>query len=266
MVLYFSGTGNTRFAAEGIARLTGDKLCSMKELIRTGRHQKFRSDRPFVICAPIYAWRFPRIVESFIRRSDFSGSRKFYFVATCDSQTGGAEKYLKRLCFIKHMQFGGMASVAMPENYIAMYDAPSAEEKEKIFSHAYREITDIAALITEGRKLYDVRRSFLGRALTTIANPAFYSFLVSTKPFHVTNACTGCGKCVKGCIFKSISLKDGKPVWNGKCTHCMACINGCPAKAIEYGSATEGRDRYFNTLTFEEYEKLHGSKDLHDKK
>ena len=64
------------------------------------------------------------------------------------------------------------------------------------------------------------------------------------RAFRTTDACDGCGKCVRDCPLNDIELRDGRPVWLGRCTHCMACITGCPKEAIEYGKRSVGRPRY----------------------
>lgn len=250
MVLYFSGTGNTRYVAEGIAAFTDDEARSMNELIKTRTHKRFHSEKSYVICAPIYAWRFPRIVESFIRKSDFWGSDSFYFVATCDSQTGNAGRYLKKLCEDKGVKYCGFSSVTMPENYIAMYDAPSEEGKSEILDRAYGEIKSIAESISAGERLIDERSMPFGGAATAAVNPVFYSFFVSADKFYATDKCVSCGKCAEVCPLNNIALRDGKPQWYTRCTHCMACINRCPVQAIEYGKNTVGKARYFNGEKF----------------
>ena len=244
MVLYFSGTGNSRYAAEAIAELIGDETADMKAMIRKGTHKRLYSEKPYVICAPIYAWRFPRIVESFIKKSDFWGSREIYFVATCYSQTGTAGLPLKRIADQKGLKFMGFSSVAMPENYIVMFDAPTPEEEEKIFPAADREIASIAKRIRAGKRIFNRRVMLLGFSCTVIGNPLFYSFIVKSEKFRLTDACTGCGKCAAVCPMKCIKMRGGRPVWTKKCTHCMACINQCPALAIEYGKSTVDRARY----------------------
>lgn len=250
MILYFSGTGNTRYAARGLAKLLGDEAVSMNSLIRTRTHKRFYSERPYVICAPIYAWRFPRIVESFIRRSDFWGSDRFYFVATCDSQTGGAAYFLKKICEEKSVRFCGFSSVAMPENYIVMYDAPSGEEQDEILSVADEEIKSVAQRIREGELISDSRKMPFAGIASRVLNPFFYSFFVGDRKFRADSSCVSCGKCTEVCPFNNISLKDGRPVWNSRCTHCMACICVCPVTAIEYGGKTEGKERYINLREF----------------
>ena len=46
--------------------------------------------------------------------------------------------------------------------------------------------------------------------------------------------CTGCGNCVRVCIYNAISLEDGKAVVNELCQGCGLCREVCPTKAIYY--------------------------------
>ena len=82
------------------------------------------------------------------------------------------------------------------------------------------------------------------RFMSGPVNPIFYRFFVKADAFQVSDACTGCGQCVRNCPMNNISLRDRKPVWGRECTHCMACICYCPAKAIEYGKKSIGKPRY----------------------
>jgi ferredoxin/flavodoxin len=50
--------------------------------------------------------------------------------------------------------------------------------------------------------------------------------------FSVTDACKGCGTCVKVCPAQNIDLVDGKPVWLHHCENCAACYHWCPSRAI----------------------------------
>ena len=86
-------------------------------------------------------------------------------------------------------------------------------------------------------KLYD-------RVMSGPVNPIFYGCFVKDRAFTVSDACIGCGQCVRLCPTNNITLREGKPVWGGDCTHCMACICRCPAEAIEYGRKSIGKPRY----------------------
>ena len=55
MILFFSGTGNSKFVAETIAADTGDERVSLNEVLKKGVKPAFHSEKPFVLVAPIYA-------------------------------------------------------------------------------------------------------------------------------------------------------------------------------------------------------------------
>jgi ferredoxin len=246
MILYFSGTGNSRYAAQAIGTVTGDKIVSLNELLKSGSKEALQSDEPFVFVCPTYAWRLPKIVEDFIRATRFSGSAKAYFVLTCGSETGNAVHYAKKICHQKGFDFLGLATVIMPENYIAMFATPDKTQADEIIQKAAPQILAIAERIQNGQPLPEEKITAGGRFRSTIMNPLFYLACVSAKGFHSTAACTGCGKCVKLCSLNNIGIRDGKPYWGQNCTHCMACICGCPSEAIEYKSKSKGKPRYYN--------------------
>ena len=244
MILYFSGTGNSRHAARRIAGVTGDDAFDLFDRIRRGDCAPMRSTRPWVLVTPTYAWRIPRIVEAWLRRTELTGSREIYFVLTCGDSTGNAGRYAKRLAADKGMAFRGCAAVVMPENYIALFDAPDEARAREIVAAADAPIREIAESIAAGKSLPAARPSLLGRLCSGPVNPLFYRLIVRDRKFRIAGNCNACGRCAARCPTDNIALTEGRPRWKGNCTHCMACICGCPQAAIEYGRASLGKPRY----------------------
>ena len=118
MILYFSGTGNSRFVAQKIGSVTGDQIISINERLKQGNTEPLRSNSPFVFVCPTYAWRIPRIVENYITKVAFSGTKKVYFFLTCGTHTLNAVRYVKKLCRNKGFDLLGFDEILMPENYI----------------------------------------------------------------------------------------------------------------------------------------------------
>ncbi len=243
MILYFTGTGNSKFAADYIGSVTGETPVSINEYMKKGERPEFTSELPYIIAAPVYAWRLPHVVEAFLRECSFDGSRDMYFVLTCGDSIGNAGAYAETLCREKGLNYRGMADVAMPENYITMFSAPTEEEEPLIMEKARRRLKSVAETIARRDDL--TQKSPKAKALSAIVNPVFYKFFVHDRPFLAEESCTGCGFCERVCPLNNIKLKDGKPVWGGDCTQCMACICGCPAEAIEYGKKSVGKRRYW---------------------
>lgn len=244
MILYFSGTGNSRYFAQRTAEVLGGQLLSMNDRIKAGDTSPVKTDERLVIVTPTYAWRIPRLVEHWLRRTEFPGAKRAWFVMTCGSEIGNAAKYNHAFCRDKQLTYMGTAQIIMPENYIAMFNAPQAEEARQIVAKAEPDIDRAASAIAANQAFPPPRGNLYDRFMSGPVNPIFYSFCVKAKAFAAGNACTGCGQCAKLCPTNNITIQNGRPVWGGDCTHCMACICHCPAEAIEYGKRSVGKPRY----------------------
>lgn len=128
MVLYFSGTGNSRYVAQRTAEVLGGQLLSMNDRIKAGDTSPVKTDGRLVIVTPAYAWRIPRMVENWLRQTEFPGAKQAWFVMTCGSEIGNAAKCNRTICEEKQLTYMGTAQIVMPENYIAMFNTPQAEE------------------------------------------------------------------------------------------------------------------------------------------
>lgn len=244
MIYYYSGTGNSRYVAERISAAIHDDCENLFERLRTNDCSPVRSERPLVFVTPTYAWQLPHIVRDWITRVKFEGCKEAYFVLTCGDEIGNAEKYLRRLCAKTGLSYKGCAEIIMPENYIAMFDAPDESASRQIIRNADPVIDKVAEQIIAGSALPPNPVGMADRFKSSMVNAVFYPMFVHAKKFHADDRCVGCGKCVKSCVMNNIALIDKKPVWKDHCTHCMACICGCPTHAIEYGRASLGKPRY----------------------
>lgn len=244
MILYFTGTGNSAFAAAVAADVLDDIAVDISKVVGTGQKARLESEKPWVICCPTYCWQIPTVLRDWISASEFNGSKDFYFIMTCGGDIGNAEKYLADLCGKKQFRYRGCVPVKMPENYIAMFDTPSEERATEIIEAAKPVIRRAAQTIRRGVNLPKVPVNAVGKVYSSAVNLAFYPLAVKDKKFAAGDKCVSCGKCAEICPMNNITLENGRPKWNGKCTHCMACISKCPAEAIEYGKVSRGKRRY----------------------
>ncbi len=244
MILYFTGTGNSRYIAQVIAENLKDETIDVAKLIKNGKTGEFYSEKPYVFVAPTYAWRMPKIFKEWIKKCSFNGNKNAYFVLTCGGEIGAAGNYCEKFLLKEGFIYKGTAQVVMPENYLIMFD-PTPEEKDaEIYKFASEYTIKLCEKIEKGQAFNRVKIPFIGYLQSGIVNSSFYTFYIGAKKFYSTDACISCGKCVENCMTNNITLKDGKPVWGKNCTHCMSCICKCPAEAIEYGKNTKGRRRY----------------------
>ncbi len=244
MIVYFTGTGNSRYCAQKLAADTGDALTDAARLIKEGTPAELRSDRPWVFVSPTYGWQIPRVFADFIRQGSFTGSRAAYFVMSCGSEIGDAGSRLQALCQELGFEYRGVLEVVMPENYVAMFPVPDAAEARQIIESAKPALDMGAKCVLEDRPFPTRTAGLVDKLKTGPVNALFYAFSITAKPFYVTDACVGCGKCVRDCPTNNVELLHGKPVWGANCVHCMACICLCPKAAVEYGKKSLGKPRY----------------------
>lgn len=247
MILYFSGTGNSRYIARKIAQELSDELISLNQLIKEEKTDDLIStNKPFIFVCPTYAWRLPIVVTDFIKKAKFLGNKKVYFIMTCGGDTAKSINYIKKLCEYKDWQLKGMAEIKMPENYIALFPTPDKETSKQIIKEADKQIYKIISDINNENEFEIITPSGLGGTIKSgITNIVFYKMIINAKGFNYTDKCIGCGKCVELCPLNNINLKNQKPDWGNNCTHCMACICGCPTEAIEYKNNTQNKERYY---------------------
>lgn len=64
--------------------------------------------------------------------------------------------------------------------------------------------------------------------------------------FAVSEACIGCGQCVRLCPRGNIRMEDKRPVIGTDCIQCLGCLQYCPTEAISLGAVTDRREHYHN--------------------
>lgn len=246
MILYFSATGNTEYIAQELAKRLDDECVNLLERIKNDDHSVLHSDKPFIICAPVYVCEMPRFMSKYLKKQEFTGSKDVYFIFTSGGYCGISGQLAKSMFRKKKMNYRGHAEFKMPRNYVAndSYPMLSREEIEGRILESYEKIDSVVTDIKAGNKL-KARHIFLFETIITLPfNPVWCKYKLLSKEFYSTDKCIGCGKCAKLCPLNNIVLEDKKPVWKDHCTHCMACIGNCPTQAIEYGTITQGKEQY----------------------
>lgn len=93
MIFYFSGTGNSAWAARQLARLTSDEaydITNLKEL------PDMEETKQIGFVFPVYAWGAPQIMADFAKK--LPKSRAFTFgVCTCGGDAGLTMKQFSKL-------------------------------------------------------------------------------------------------------------------------------------------------------------------------
>ena len=235
MIYYFSGTGNSRWAAQQIAARLHD---TAQDISKLRQLPDLTHESQIGLVFPIYAWGAPEPVLSFVKK--LPKTQVFTFaVCTCGEEAGYAMKKLSDL-----YPFRSSYSLVMPNNYIIGADVDDAQTIRKKIQDARSAIQALTDEVAQRQAIYRVQEGKHAGLKSGLVNFGFNRFARSTKAFYATDRCNGCGLCAQNCPASTITMTNGKPVWGKMCYQCLGCINACPQRAIEYGKSTQKHGRY----------------------
>ncbi len=225
-IFYFTGTGNSLFAAQKIAEKTDAKLVSIPQAI--GERREY-SDDCIGFVYPQYANSLPKMVRRFVLSNKFA-AEYFFAVDLYSFIHIGA---LGELAGLIPLNYG--AYLKTPCNFTVLMNPPKNPQ---------------AVLATAEGKLAEMAGDILGRKSKPIkprtgeGNATKY---FGEAKFKVTDQCTRCGTCASVCPAHNIVIEKGVMFGNA-CENCFACVNLCPAHAIYSSRAVLRRRQYRNPV------------------
>lgn len=271
MILYFSGTGNSKWAAKTLALETGDTLVSIPEVINSDCSFTIEKDEHVGFIFPIHGWRVPNIVKEFLTKltiktlgEDTSHVKHYCFcLVTAGDSIGKAmerfQQQLKSVTVNDALSLKAVCSLIMPESYVGLpgMDVDTKEkelEKKELASKQLKEFSKILKQRphTDSNQIWGWNQLIRGPIPSFFSGPVggfFERFLITDKHFHVdSHRCVKCGICANVCPVDDIKGGLGyEPEWlhNGKCLTCFSCYHHCPHHAIEFGKRTQKKGQYF---------------------
>ena len=244
MIIYFTGTGNSLFAAKSLLD-ENERLVSMAELMKSNEYTiELEENERLGLIFPVYYYTVPSIVKEFLEKVVIKNADYVYSVITCGGGTAKASVVLKKILEGKGIKLSYFMELLMPDNSMLFYQIPSVEMSHERLDKA-------------SDKLKTIKEDIRDRKTTSIGDFKGVSAIMGaasnlssgTKKFYAEDTCIGCGLCERNCPQQVIKLENKKPVWTKEnCCKCSACINRCPVKAIQYGKGTKKRNRYVNPL------------------
>ena len=248
MIFYFSGTGNTKWAASKLASATHEDLISIAPYMRADDSSHTLAE-PFILkenerlgfVFPVHGWRVPKLVREFIGKmkvqraepdaeeksasaeskalSDAAGNRPFaYSVCTAGDSIGLTIENLNEvisqnpsLQALGITEVSSSYSLIMPESYVGL-PFMDVDPKEKEIWKKSKSAQKLAVICEE---IFD-RKEGVNRLVkgpipwffTKVVGGFFENVLITDKRFHVE--------------------KD-------KCVKCGICANVCPVGDIKGG-------------------------------
>ena len=239
LALYFSGTGNTKYAVERFC-LEATRLGVDCEAISIEDFDALKAcDADTVLVAyPIHSSDIPLILKQFITKNQviFRGKNLITLATQWKfSGDGGAlaARYIRG--YKKHI---ASLHINLPSNVsdwrIARLLQSDAKEAGKMATQANVKIQRSVAKIVAGEKVAEGQGK-LAFLAGYFGQRAYFSKIerrMRDKLEIDDGLCVKCGKCVELCPANNIEAGNGKITAKDKCTLCYRCINICPTKAI----------------------------------
>lgn len=250
MIFYFSGTGNSYYAARELSKRTREEIVDIADAMENKEFEYFfRPGEKAGFVFPVYFYGIPTIVAEFIDEISLklNDHTYLYAVMTCGGSISGADQLFRKRLQKNGYSMSACFELPMVDNYMLMYELSSPSDQKIKLEKADQKLLEIANKI-ESEDKAGYTSSVLGKITTQVIYP-FYEVGRKTAKFSADERCTSCGLCEMNCPENAIVLQEGRPIWvKEKCVHCLACINACPVEAIQYGKRTKKRRRYLNPI------------------
>lgn len=243
VILYFSGTGNTHWAAREIAGSLSEQGWDARavsiEMVRDKElHSIVDEVDILVIGYPIYGSDTPEPIKELIDRLPLGNGKPAMIFCTQWKFSGDGAMVAGRelrqkgygIRWTLHLKMPNNVCVtAMPLPYTANFDkhAPTLDRARK-------RIDKLIDRLVHDRSYRWPSCRAMG-ALQRVPYRLLYDRFRDA-PSLEDARCTGCGRCARNCPAGNISMEHGLACFADKCVMCLRCYNFCPTMAIKvYG-------------------------------
>lgn len=235
-VALFSGTGGTeRVARRLTGLLTADGHHVQAIPLRTGEPTACEPHDRLVVLFAVHAMNAPEPVYEWLDALPQASGTP----AAVLSVSGGGEVSPNTACrmgCIRRLERKGYRvdyddMLIMPSNWIVATREPLARMLLDVMPQRLARITgDWGAGIEKRRS-----PGFFDRILSRFGLLEQHMAHHFGRRIRVTDACTGCGRCMAVCPHGNIRMAEKRPVFADRCLMCLGCLYACPAKALRPG-------------------------------
>ncbi len=267
MIYYFTGTGNSLWAARKLAEQLGERA---ENLVHYKDKKLVCNDDVIGVVCPTYMANLPWFVKKVFLNAELNPNAYTFLVAT--SNNGKAQMSpgcMDSLLVRNGTSLMGYFDLRMPGNCMES----SAKENEQRLAAAPQAVAEIGQKIMArtvnykssgkaaedgvvekssfyakksdskspfmggmGKQLLEKMKNYRSEGNDTERASSYGGglaamFQMPALTFDVTEACNGCGVCESICPMQNITIADGMAVHTDTCAACYACFHWCPKHA-----------------------------------
>lgn len=238
VIYIFTGTGNTRCAAEFIAQALGGY--DIEATVWEARIPFSNAPDPngfdaAVFGYPVHAFNTPRFFLRFVKTLPRAGNIPAYIIKTSgepfrmnNASSRPLVRILRQKGFVPMME----QHLLMPYNIVFRYNDALAKQM-------YLHTKDMAAVVADRIAAGTARKIFFNPFAVLISylfRLQWFGAFLNGPLIHVNKAlCTGCGLCAKMCPAQNAQMRGGYPRFGRRCAMCMGCAFRCPQDAVRPG-------------------------------
>ena len=249
LILYFSGTGNTKYIAELFSGKTGARCMSIEDeagFFNEEIRSEIQLNETIVFCYPIYGSRVPLIMRQFAAKYiDFLRGKKIIILVTQVAFSGDGARAFCDLFPKDHIQVVYAEHFSMPNN-VCNFPSPkragtktvqrrlrTAEKKmDRICRDLKEDIVKKRGFSTGSRILGSIQgKPWQGNSKNAFAAENTMEHRAK-HGVRIGGDCVICNICVERCPMGNLENRQGAISHKGNCTVCYRCVNLCPQKAI----------------------------------
>lgn len=233
LMLYFSGTGNSKYIAKLFSNKTGAQCFSIEAPLDFPK--TILSHDTIAFCYPTYGGCVPRIMREFVANhiQELKGKKLIIFCTQLIFSGDGARAFTNLLpkdyvevIYAEHFN--------MPNNICnaPIFSIKNGNEINKYLHNAEAKMDIVCKNIKKGKIIKRGFNSFshlLGKSQSAFW-PDIEEKNKSSVKIH--DDCINCGICVEVCPMKNLTLKPSGIEHDDNCIICYRCVNTCPRQAI----------------------------------
>jgi len=245
VMIYFSGTGNSKYIAESYCRIMGATCHSIETDIDFSR--VIAAENTIGFCYPVYGSRVPRIMREFtLKHIESLKNKKLIIFCTQMLFSGDGARAFTDMFPRDYLNVIYAEHFLMPNNVCNLFITPLDSKKriERYLSNADKKMKRVCEDIQNGitrKRGFNPLSRFLG-----LFQGVPYPVLEKSgrSKVWIGNECNKCQLCTSICPMKNLSFINGEIIPENNCTMCYRCINKCPQMAISVFIRGKVRKQY----------------------